>query len=84
METIDSAGMREDAIRVRDCSNEIVDVLSKHFEDDPGLAFTTMIFLIVRMSASLNVEADQVVFAVQKGFETEAFLNAEPPNDFVN
>lgn len=84
METIDAGEMREEAIKVRDCSNEIVDTLGKYFGEDPGLAFTTMIFLIVRMSGSMGVNAEDVLMGIRKGFETEALLNSETPNDWMN
>lgn len=84
MVTIEDRYMREQAVKVRDCSNEIVDALGKHFGDDPGLAFTTMIFLIVRMSNNMGISVDNALEGIRKGFETEALLNAEPPNEFVN
>ena len=84
METTDAGEMRDEAIKVRNCSNEIIDVLGKYLADDPGLAFTTIIFLLVRMSSAMNVPPGHVVEAVKKGFETEALLNLDTPNDWIN
>lgn len=76
--------LTEEALRVKDCSNEIVDTLSKYFADDPGMAYTTMIFLIVRITSSMGINPEQVVFGLKQGFDTQKLLDAEVDSDWVN
>lgn len=74
----------EDGVRIKKCAEEIVEVLSKNFPNEPGMVFTTMTYLLINMTKSFDVNPKFVVDALEQGFAVRELIDAEPPNDFVN
>lgn len=73
-----------DAVKVKECSEELLSCLGKHFPSDPGMAYTTMIFLLVKITSTLDVDPDLVVNTLAQAFQTQKLLEAEVGNEWLN
>jgi len=81
---MENSNMVEEAVEVKRCASEIIDVLVKHFPDRPDLGLTTLVFMLVRISSTLGVDAKSVSTAVDSALEAQALMEAEVPNQYVN
>jgi len=73
-----------DAVKVKECANEIMGVLGKHFPTSPGDAFTSMIYLLVQLTEILEINPELVMRSLKEAFELQKLMKAETPNDFIN
>ena len=74
----------EDAQNVKSCSDELLNCLGNYFPNDPSMAYTTLVFLMVRIANNLGLDPEQVVFGLKQGFETQKLLEAEAGSEWLN
>jgi hypothetical protein len=74
----------EDALKVKNCAEEILGVLNKYFSDDASMAYTTIVFLMVRITNGLGLDPEQVVLGLKQGFETQKLLDADVESEWIN
>jgi hypothetical protein len=48
------------------------------------MAYTTLVFLMVRIANNLGLDPEQVVFGLKQGFETQKLLEAEAGSEWLN
>lgn len=75
---------KEDVLRVKQCAQELVDVLGKYFPDSPARAFTSLTYVLVQVTEILDVDPAIVVKSIEQSFAIKNLMQAEPPNEFVN
>lgn len=75
---------KEDVLRVKQCAQELVDVLGKYFPDSPSRAFTSLTYVLVQVTEVLDVDPAMVVKSIEQSFAIKNLMQAEPPNEFVN
>lgn len=81
METFDA---EQDAHRVKECADEIVRTLTTHFPENAGYSYTVLVYLLVRITDTLDVDPEFVLRSIKESFEVNKLLRAEVPNEFVN
>ena len=74
----------DDALKVKSCAEEILGVLNKYFSDDASMAYTTIVFLMVRITNGLGLDPEQVVLGLKQGFETQKLLDADVESEWIN
>lgn len=81
METFDT---EQEALRVKECAEEVLNVLRKHFPENFAYSYTVLVYLIVRITERLDVDPHFVMRSIEESFQVNELLKAELPNEFVN
>jgi hypothetical protein len=74
----------DDALRVKSCADVMLRVLGNYFPEEPDMAYTALVFLLVRITNNLGLDPDQVVSGLKQGFETQKLLEADVGNEWLN
>lgn len=75
---------RAEADRVRDAVQEMAVLLDKHFSGDPGLAMTSLVYFIIRISTAMGVPSESVVQGITEGFAIQELMDKEVDSKWVN
>ncbi len=74
----------QDAYRVKECAEEVLDILRKRFPDNFAYSYTVLVYLLVGITDKLDVDPNFVLRSIKESFEVNQLLKAEVPNEFVN